>query len=213
MHHGIVLKVLGADEDEARSQALSDLEDSIDPSHNTVGWDYVSSDSPILITKGNLQPDYKVKSYAELEQKMLREQKESLDHLIKELQDDMLPILAPIFMTKTDAPLFIDTESDELKAYIEKLMKRKKDTVRPATFEEIADAVLKIMISVAKKDTGSSMAMWRMEHIKKMQACITFPGDTSCTLQCNDNPYAELPYDGDINNGTSPYFYFADRHF
>jgi hypothetical protein len=212
MHHGIVLKVWGADEDEAHSQAASDLEDSVEASHNTVGWDYVSSESPILITKDRLQPDYKVKSYAELEQKMLRRQRESLDGLIKELKNDMLPILAPVFMTKTDAPLFIDTESDELKAYIEKLMKRKKDTIRPATFEEITDAVLKIMISVAKKDTGSSMAMWRMEHIKKMQACIEFPGDTSCTLQSNDNPYAELPYDGD-KNGTSPYFYFADRHF
>jgi hypothetical protein len=210
-HHGIVLKVWEADEDSARSLALCELEDSITPEHNTVGWDYLSGDHPTIITKGDLQAVYSVKTYAELEQLKLREQKESLDDLVKDLRDDILPMLAPIFMTKTDAALFINTENDELTAYIEKLMKRKKDNVKPATFEGITDAVLKIMVSVAKKDTGRSMAMWRMEKIKQVQACILYPTDTSYTLQCTENHYAELPCDN--KKGMSPYFYFADRHF
>jgi hypothetical protein len=210
MHHGLVLKVWGEDEDSARSTALCELEDSITPEHNTVGWDYLSSDHPTIITKGDLKAVYHVKTYAELEQFKLRERRESLDHLIKNLRDDILPMLAPIFMTKTDAPLFIPTENEELTAYIEKLMKRKRDTVRPATFEGIADAVLKIMVSVAKKDTGHSLAMYRMEKIKQVQACLEYPLDTSYTLQCTENYYAELPCD---EKGLSPYFFFADRHF
>jgi hypothetical protein len=210
MHHIITVKAWDIDEETAHSQVLSALEDSITPEQNTVGWDYVTADHPILINKGMLQTEYGVKTYAELERKMLQGQRDSLNHLIGNLRDDILPMIAPIFMTKNDAPLFISTENDELKAIIEKLLKRKKDNIRPDTFEGITDAILKIMVSVAKKDTGRSMAMWRMEQIKKMQTCIEFPRDTSYTLQCSENPYSELPCDN--KKGISPYFYYADRH-
>jgi hypothetical protein len=211
MHHNIVIKVYGADDDEARNIAFDTLEDSLTPSHNTVGWSYVSQDSLLLITKDQLQPEYGVTTYADLKQKMIQEQKMSLDNLIAQLQADLLPMIASIFLTKDEAPLLINTENDALKAYIEKLMKRKRDVVRPTTFEGIANAFLKIIVSIAKKDTGHSLAMWRLEQIKKMQACIDFPKDISYTLQCTENHYAELPYDD--KKGMHPYFYHADRHF
>jgi hypothetical protein len=211
MHHGIVIKVWDFDEETARSQVLCSLEDSITAEHNTVGWDYVSEESPTLITKDLLQSEHQVKTYADLEKKMLREQKESLNDLIHELRDDIIPMVAPFFLTKDDAPLLITSDNDKLKACIEKLMRRKKDNVRPNTFEGITDAILNVMVSVAKKDTGSSLAMWRMEQIKKMQACIEFLTDTTYTFQCSENHYAELRCDN--KKGMHPYFYFADRHF
>ena len=209
MHHHIVIKAWDVDEETARFQVLNALEDSITPEQNTVGWDYVNSNHPILITKGILQSDYGVKTYAELERKMLQRQRESLDDLIKELRDDILPLVAPVFMTKNDALLFISTENDDLKEYIEKLLKRKRDNVKPITFEGITEAILKIVVSIAKKDTEGSMAMWRMEQIKKLQYCITDPSPYH-TLQCSENPYAELPCDN--KKGMSPYFYYGDRY-
>lgn len=208
MHHLIIVKVWAGDKDEAHSLVLDELNTSIETDHNTVGWDYVAEDSPVLITKTMLKTDYA--SFEEFEKKCLQERLDNMKGLEAELKNDVLPLMAPLFMTKADAPLLVNTECDELKAVIEKILKRKKDIVRPDTFEKITDAVLKVLVSVAKRDTTHSMAMWRMEQIKKLYRCIEFPQDTSNTLQCSENHYAEV---GEQGKGMKPFFFYGDRHF
>jgi hypothetical protein len=205
MHQIIVIKAWGGDADEASSDVSCALEDSIDPKQNTCGWDYVGDVT--LITKPMLQPEFGVSSYAELEKKMLQRRLNSMNSLIKGLRNDLLPIIAPQFMTKNDAVLCVG--NDYLKKHVEKTLKRKRDIKRPDTFETISEVILNLLVSIAKKDTGHSMMMWRMGQIKKLQYCFTDP-HSSNTLQCSENPYAELPCDN--KRGLSPYFFTGDRH-
>lgn len=199
--HIIVIKAWGDDADDTSYEVLSALEDSIDPKHNTCGWDSVRDVT--LITKPMLRPEFGVSSYAELEKKMLQGRLDSMNNLIEKLRNDLLPIIAPQFMTKNDAVLCVGKNC--LKEHVEKTLKRKRDIKRPDTFETISEVILNLLVSIAKKDIPSMM--WRMEQIKKLQYCFT---DSSDTLQSSENNYAELPCDN--KEGLSPYFFTGYRH-
>jgi hypothetical protein len=205
-HQRIILKVWGGDAEEAEAEARSTLEESIELNNNTCGWEYV--DDILLITKDMLQPEFNVSSYGELEKKMLQKRQTVMDDLIGDLKEELLPTLAPLFMTKNDAVLLINTENDSLKVYIEKFLKQKKDIKKPDTFETLSETILNLLVFIAKKDSDHSMIMWRMERIKKLQYCFEDPHPSN-TLQSFENPYAEIPCDN--KKGLSPYFFIGNR--
>ena len=213
MHHHIVLKVWADDEETAQSECSSALEDSVNDSENTCGWDYTSGDGPTLITKDMLQSEYSVQSYVELEAKMKQEQKDSMDNLIGELKGDLKVLIAPYFLTKKDAPLYVGTEEEDkdFMDQVEKVLKRKRDVKVPDSFEALLETMTKVVASIAKKDTGRSLTMYHMEQIKKLQYCIESPMETCYTLQCHENPYAELPCED--KEGKFAFYFIGDRHF
>jgi hypothetical protein len=208
MHHNIVMKVWAEDADDAKSQVSSAIEDSINPEQNNVGWDY--SGDIDLITKDKLQSEYGVKTYSELEKSKLKERDDRMQDLINELHYDLLPTIAPLFLSKDEAPLYVSTENGEFKEYVEKLLKRKKDIKKPETFEKISEVILNILVAIAKKDTSHSMMMWRMEQIKKLQYCVENDMELCYTLQSSENPYAEIPCDD--TKGLHAYYFVCDRH-
>jgi hypothetical protein len=202
MHHIIVIKVFAGDSEEGENLVRDALEDSLTPGNNTTGWEFVGDVD--LITKEELQ-FFKVSSYKELEAMKKQEQKNNMASLIANLRQDILPLIAPLFMTKTDACLLISTKNEYLKERVETLLKAKEDVKRPDTFESIMDAFMKVLVDIAM---GHSMAMWRMKQIKKMEDCFTEPLPYN-TLQSMDNPYAELPCKN--KKGLHPYYFLCDR--
>jgi hypothetical protein len=209
MHHYIILKVWAGSADEAKDIATSELESSIEPENNEAGWDYVGEVA--VITEKDLA-SYGVTSYKELEKKKIEQRKESMNDLIEEFKDEITVLLAPLCLTKDEAPLLINTENDNLKEYIEKLLKRKIDNPKPpSTFEGILNLVMKIMVHTAQDDANHSMILWRMKHISKLQHCMTY-SDPCHTLQCTDNYYAEIPCN-DNKKELKPFFIVGDRHF
>lgn len=208
MHHKIVIKVWAGNSEEGEQFVRDALEDSISAEHNTCGWNYAGDVE--LITKKMLQTIFKVSTYRELEINSKRGQKEDQDHLLLNLREEILPLLAPLFMNKADAALYVATENRELKEYIEKLFKTRRDIKRPKTFEEIAEAFMKVFAIISKQERRSIMPMWYMEQISKLQRCLDSPNEPSNTLQCSENHYAELPYEN--KKGLHPYYFLCDRH-
>ena len=208
MHHKIVVKVWAGEEGEAENIARDAMEESIEANLNTAGWDCF--DSAKLIEKKDLQPNYGVNSFEELEKKKIAQRHENIKGLSEGINVDIKPLLAPYFLTKEEASLHINTEDDNLKKCVEKILKRKKDITPPDSFEKIVDTFTDLIVSIAKKDTGHSMLMYDMEVIKKLQYCIDDPSPNN-TLQCTDNHYAELPCD--YKKGLKPFYFSCDRHF
>ena len=207
MHHQMVLKVWAEDAESAESEASMALDDSISTGNNTCGWDY---GDVILITEDKLQSEHGVKSFKELEMTTRKGQTENMENLIGEVKSDLLLVLTPLFLTKDEAPLYINTEDDDLRKYLEQFLKHKKDINRPDTFEKIHQVITDIVVGIAQKITGRSMLMYRMEQIKKLQYCLDYP-DEGDALQSHENPFAELPCDDKA--GLKPFFFLLDRHF
>jgi hypothetical protein len=208
MHHIIIVKVWAGEEGEAENIVRDAMEESIDASNNTCGWDYFHE--AVLIKESDLIHGYDVKTFKELEKKKIAQRHENIKGLSEGINVDIKPLLAPYFLTKEEASLHINTEDDNLKKCVEKILKRKKDITPPDSFEKIVDTFTDLIVSIAKKDTGHSMLMYDMEVIKKLQYCIDDPSPNN-TLQCTDNHYAELPCDN--KKGLKPFYFSCDRHF
>ena len=201
----MVIKVWAGDSEEGEQLVSTALMESMESKYNTSGWDGI--DEITLITKRILQKDFKVTTYRELESMKKREQKTNMKKLIADLRNDILPLLAPSFMTKTDAILHVTTSNKGVKDYIEKLFKAKKDIKRLKTFDEITDAFLKVLVTIAKERKW--FPLWRMNQIKKLDQCLWDPEPYN-TLQCSENHYAELPCDD--KKGLHPYYFQCFRH-
>ena len=207
MHHHIIVKAWASDSEEAESNVRSEMEDSILPENNTCGWDYV--DHVVLINRLELSSEWGVKTFEELEKNKIKGRLKDLKDLQIQIKDDLMIFLAPYFLSKDEAPLCLNIDNEDLKAYIEKLMKG-KDIKKPDTYEKLVDTFSKILTKIAQKDTGHSMIMYHMEQIKKLQYCIE-SDELYSTLQSTHNYYAELPCDD--KTGLSPFYFICDRHF
>lgn len=207
-HHYIVVKVWADDKDEAETFVKEAMEDSIDASNNTCGWSYLNECT--IINEIDLLQYYKVRTFKELEKKYIAERREHIKGLSECLNADIKPLLAPYFLTKDEAPLYITTEDDDLKKHVEEILKRKRNTTPPKGFEKIVGTFTNFLLSIAKKDVGHSMIMLNMEAIKKLQYCIDDPSIYN-TLQCIDNYYAELPCKN--KKGLKPFYFNCDRGY
>jgi hypothetical protein len=194
-HHTIIAKVWADTEEEAEATVVDAMEDSIQSSHNSEGWSYF--DSATLINKLELPSKFGVKTFEELETKLIKNRQDTMDSFIAQVKDDLIVKLAPYFLDKREAALYIDTENKELKEHVEKILKKKKDIVKPVTFEDVTNIFVKIVTDIPKDDMTHSMTMYRLNKIKKLQRC-TGIADMEDSLQCNVNPFAEFPYDDDI---------------
>lgn len=204
MHHNIIVKVWAENEDLAYSEVSSVINHSINQRGNSVGWDY--SGDITQITKKDLLSKYGVKTFAELERTLIKKRQKAIDNLVNELKHDLIPMIAPIFLNRNEAPLYINTENDELKVYIRKLMTRKKDIKKPQSFEDIIKVILEILINITKKD----MVMYVMEQLNKLQNCVKFPEELYYTLQSINNHYAIIPCDN--TKGLRAYYFVCDLH-
>jgi hypothetical protein len=205
MHHPIIIKIWAEDVDTAQVEVNNILEESLSPEQNQCGWDYVGEIEPL--TK-NFLSSHHFKSYKELEKTMCKNRNKEMDHLIKRLNDYTEPLVAQFFMTKSDAPLLINTENDKLKEFIETLLKNNKDTQVPTSFSDVSKTFVNILTSILRDE--HSPILYVMNQIEKLQNCITFHDDLSYTLQCLYNNYAEIPCDNKKN--LSPYYFTCDRH-
>lgn len=208
MHHIITVKAWASDADEAQSEVSSTIEDSIDQSENTCGWDYAGD--IVQITPDQLKTEG-FKSFADLEKFKIQERLDTQANLQAEIRTDLQMLIAPFFLSKEEAVLYVSEDQDtEFTAYIEKLLKRKRDIKKPDTFEKILDIFTNVVTGIAKKDCGRSLLMFRMEQIKKLQYCIKSPTHTCYTLQSTENYFAELPCE---QKGLSPFYFLCDRHY
>ena len=210
MHHNIIIKAWAGDAEEAENLVVDAMEESIQPEHNTVGWDYF--DHADLIKEKDLPTNYKVKTFEELEKNYIKERTTQISDKKACIKEDLKIFLAPYFLTKSEAVLCVGTsaEDTEFKKCVEQVLKRKTDIKIPDSFEKILNAITKIVTSIAKKDTGHGMTMFYMEEIKKLQYCIEDPSPGN-TLQCTGNYYAELPCDN--KEGLTAFYFRCDRHF
>jgi len=209
MHHIITVKAWASDADEAQSEVDCMIQDSIDQSNNTCGWDY-ASENIVLITEDQLKAEG-FKSFADLEKFKIQERLDTMSHLQAEIRTDLQVLIAPFFLNKVEAVLYVGEEDTEFAAYIEKFLKRKKDIRKPDSFEKILDIFTNVVTSIAKKDCGRSLLMYRMEQIKKLQYCIENPTQTCYTLQSTENNFAELPCHD--TKGLTPFYFLCDRHY
>jgi hypothetical protein len=207
-HHIIIVKVWAGDAEEAEDIVAGAMEESINDANNTVGWDYF--DKAVFIKESDLLRDHGVKTFKELEKKLLAARHEHIIGLSEQIKDGIKPLLAPYFLTKDEASLHITTEDDEFKKCVEKILKRKKDINPPKDFEKIVDTFTNLVVNIAKKDTGHLMLMFYMERIKRLQYCIDDSSPYN-TLQSDDNYYAELPCDEDKKQ-LKPFYFSCDRH-
>ena len=206
-HHIMIVKAWAGDEVEAENIVVDAMEESLDKSNNTVGWDYF--DKAVLIKESDLLRDHGVKTFKELEKKHLAARHEHIIGLGEQIKDGIKPLLAPYFLTKNEASLHITAEDDEFKKCVEKILKRKRDVNPPKDFEKIVDTFTNLVVNIAKKDMGHSMLMFYMEGIKRLQYCIDDPTPYH-TLQSEDNYYAELPCDN--KKQLKPFYFSCDRH-
>jgi hypothetical protein len=205
MHHIIYVKAWAGDAEEAENLVRDAMEESIQPEHNTVGWDYFDS-VELLKEKDLLQH----KTFEEFEKKCIEQRNIEINNAKAMIKEELMLLLAPSFLTKTEAVLHINTENEDFKKCVEHILKKKTDIKVPDSFEKILNIITEVTASIAKKDTGHGMAMYYMEQIKKLQYCIDDPSPYN-TLQCTANNYAELPCDD--KEGLTAFYFSCDRHF
>ncbi len=202
-HHVIITKVWAVDKEEAEGIVAGEMEDSIQERL----FDYFDHADPI--EEKDLQ-SYGVKTFKEFDIKQFEDRRIQIRDRTAQIKDGLKTLLAPYFLTKDEAALCITTEDGEFKKCVEKTLKRKHDVKPPNTFDEMADVISKVVTAIAKKDTGSSMLMFYMEQIKKLQYCIDDPQPYN-TLQCTENYYAEIPCDN--KRGLKAFYFACDRHY
>lgn len=202
MHHGIVIKVWAEDSDSALEAAMEALNDSIDPSNNICGWDYVNEGNTYVINAPLLSV-HGVSSFKALEKQQKQQRKDSLKDLIVDFENTIKPYLAEFLLTKNDAVLCLQDET--LKPIVEKRLKSKEDILVPS-FPDIVKKVVKTIVDLLDPVN----LMYLIKKIDRLQRCIEETLSLSRTLQSTDNGYAEIKCDDKKNK--HPYYVWGDRH-
>ena len=135
MHHHIIVKVWAGDAEEAESIVSDEMENSTRPENNTIGWDYFGGAT--RIEEKDLPNNYQVKSFKELEKKYIEDREIEINDAKAKIKEDLMIFLAPFFLTKTEAILYVNTENDEFKKCVERILKRKTDIKTPDSFEKV----------------------------------------------------------------------------
>jgi len=115
--------------------------------------------------------------------------------------------LAKVFMSKEDALLQLNTEDEDLKKHVEKLLKSGK-TRRPETFEKILRGVVQVLITTTKQD---SLFSYYLDGICQAAGSLKHPR-SGTALNSHESAFAELEYDENDKKGKKVFYVYGSRH-
>jgi hypothetical protein len=224
MHHHLVIKIHAPNLDDGKEEVRSIMEESVEDSNNTVGWDYVGDISQIILDKAkdkiNLEEEYGVKTFEALEKKLLNEGKDVSSDL-ELIKNHLFALLAPAYLSGKEAPTYLGTDDERVTDIATKAIQSGKIPVLPQNFHELLEVFLKNLNQVAKKDgmliyyirkLTETYRATRNVKDKKIQGY----SDAAGILQCTEAPFMEM-WSSSLNPKKPvkhKIFYFvADRHF
>lgn len=200
-HHIMIVKAYAKTEEAARHYVLNALEETIG-----ANWDYVSEDLA-LITKDQLQTEYQVASFKELEKVHEKNRYLRLKEMQDELKDTIKVKLAEKCLRKKDMALYIN--DTDLSHVIEELAKDEQDKLIPDNFQDLLKLYAELFADLAKDKT--SLTSYYMRKISDLQDCIDCPLTLEYTLHSTDNFFAEIPADNE--KGLKAFYFLTDRHY
>lgn len=219
MHHKILVKIKADNIDEARDEAKSYLENSIDASENTVGWDYLNDDI-ITVTEEDLK-QHGVKTFKALEKAWLKSTSANYRDHLKSLKDIFFTELVKRHLSGTKVKTYVGYK-DRYGFVVSSDSLKKKDTshdpvgdaLRHAARKKIVkplpirlDTLAEEMVDIVNPKTDM-MIEYHIRQLDKLDTCKRYPKETHTTLQCSDNHFADLN-----GEGTETYYFIFDRHF
>lgn len=211
-HILIYCKVFADDAEDGKAKVYDALNESCGED-GTAGFDYVDDEINLLIPEilKGMAHDGKptpFSSYKEFEKFWENRRHETIKELRTQIEQQLKIDLASRFLSKTEATTMICEEDDNLKQEVEAILKRKKDTRLPNTFEELIAAISGTLETLARDE---SHVMYLLKQIGRLQRCIDDPDNTLYTLQCPRNHYAVLNVNDKVE-GQKAYYYAASRH-
>ena len=95
-----------------------------------------------------------------------------------------------------------DLEPKTKKLVLEATKADRKSRFPSTRLEDIAEAVSELL-----DPSLDSMTGFHVRHLQELRDCMDFPTETSYTLQCLDNHFADLG-----GKGRQTYYFIFDRH-